>query len=446
MPRHTDTIAALATPVGTSALAVIRVSGPDTERIMSALWGGPPLPREMRRGDYRDIGGKILDDVLYVFFRAPHSYTGEDSLEISCHGNPFISQRIVEDLLVRGACTPEPGEFTKRAFLNGRMDLSQAEAVMDLIHARSERAIEAANRQLRGSLSRRMEELIRLLTAVVAEIEAYIDFPEEDLPAEDFARIERGLDSVIRETSDLRATGKYGDLLRNGIKTVIVGAPNVGKSSLLNRLVGHDRALVSEEPGTTRDYIEESIVIGNYCFRLIDTAGLNTSPQPLERLGMSKAMARLSDSDLIVIVADVSNIDAPIPAELRDVGRGNVIRVVSKIDLAPPSFHIPPGWIGVSALTGIGVDLLRATLAGKIDGLCESLDEESVAINARHSHALDQALEALNSVNSQLANNESAELIASNLRSAIAAFEEIAGKVDNEVILDELFRRFCIGK
>ena len=218
-----------------------------------------PPPRTAHHGDYRDRDGKIVDDVLTTFFTAPHSYTGEDVLEISSHGNPFIAQKILEDLLSRGCRSAEAGEFTKRAFLNGRIDLSQAEAVMDLIHARSERALEAANHQLRGSLGRQLEKLTDELLSTLARVEAYIDFPDEDLPAEDRAIVHRAAERVRTHTERLLATQHYGELLRDGLKTVILGEPNAGKSSLLNRLVGRDRALVSAEPGTTRDFLEERI-------------------------------------------------------------------------------------------------------------------------------------------------------------------------------------------
>ena len=256
MSPSIDCIAALATPMGTSAIAVVRASGPQVPELVQAIFGSAPPPRSAQHADYRNAGGVLLDDVLFTWFAAPNSYTGQDTLEISCHGNPFIAQKILEDLLARGCRSAEAGEFTQRAFLNGRMDLSQAEAVMDLIHARSERALLAANQQLRGSLGKRMNELTTILVNSLAQIEAYIDFPEEDLPQENRQALIQEVEKLISGTRQLMATNRYGEMLRDGIKTVIVGEPNAGKSSLLNRLVGRERALVSPEPGTTRDYLE----------------------------------------------------------------------------------------------------------------------------------------------------------------------------------------------
>jgi tRNA modification GTPase len=453
MSRHHDTIAALATPAGTAAIALVRASGPDTARLAAELCGSPPPPRMARHTDYRGREGALIDDVLLTLFVGPHSYTGEDALEISCHGNPFIAQKILEDLFARGCRPAEPGEFTQRAFLNGRMDLSQAEAVMDLIHARSERALAAANRQLRGELGQRMNGLIESLLGVLSRIEAYIDFPEEDLPPEDRGSVAREIDRLTRETARLLATSHYGEALRDGIKTVIAGAPNVGKSSLLNRLVGRERALVSPEPGTTRDFIEERIVVGPHCLRIIDTAGLNPSPTPLERLGMEKTHERLAEADLLLLVLDAARPDAaPFGEVLSRIRPDRAVVVLNKIDLAlKPQVDlagvpVDATIVRCSALTGAGTEELLAAVSSRADGFQREAGDESIAVNARHAQALTEARECLTRAREKLGGDEPVELLASDLRGALAAFGEVTGKVDNERMLDQLFASFCIGK
>jgi tRNA modification GTPase len=451
MGQSIDTIAALATPVGTSGIAVIRASGPQCAELSRAIFGTTPAPRFAHHADYRDCSQGLLDDVVVTYFAGPKSYSGEDTLEISCHGNPFIAQKILEDLLARGCRMAEPGEFTRRAFLNGRMDLSQAEAVMDLIYARSERALTAANQQLRGSLGRHLEALTEALLGVLARIEAYIDFPDEDLPEEDRGVVRRGVEQLVAGTERLLATQHYGELLREGIKTVIVGEPNAGKSSLLNRLVGTERALVSPEPGTTRDFIEELIVIGPHCLRLIDTAGLNPSPAPLEKLGMAKTLERAAQADLFLVVLDATRPQPVWPEEL--VSRfsdDNVVVVLNKIDLsaeasAPESVE-GKQVVKISALTGAGVDQLVAAIERHAEQFRRGSGDEVIAINARHAGALTRARQALAEAARSLDSRGPVELLASDLREALEALGEIGGKVDNERMLDHLFATFCIGK
>ena len=451
MPRPTDTIAALATPVGTAAIAVVRASGPDTDRLAREIFGATPPPRVATHSDYRDRTGAVVDDVLVTFFAGPRSYTGEDSLEVSCHGNPFIAQKILEDLFARGCRAAEPGEFTQRAFLHGQMDLSQAEAVMDLIHARSEKALAAANQQLRGSLGRQMNALIDRLLQVLARVEAYIDFPDEDLPPEDRVLVARELTLLTRETDRLLATSHYGQMLRDGIKTVIVGAPNVGKSSLLNRLVGSERALVSPEPGTTRDFIEERILVGPHCLRVIDTAGLNPSPAPLEKLGMVKTLERAAEAELFLLVFAADQLAPVLPPELKGLAQAsNSIIIINKSDLGnatSPENHFPRFLtLPVSALTGAGLDALTDAITRFADSFQKDTGNDLIAINARHAHALGQARECLTAALAKVTDGTAVELLASDLRGVLAAYGEISGKVDNERMLDALFATFCIGK
>lgn len=438
-------------------MAVLRVSGTEVARLTEEIFGKLPRAREVQRGEYRDRSGVVLDDVMFVVLRGPKSYTGEDTLEISCHGNPFIVRRMLDDLVARGCRSAEPGEFTQRAFLSGRMDLSQAEAVMDVIHARSERALEAANRQLRGALGRRAAAAVERLLGVIARVEAYIDFPEEDLPPEDQAIVAEGIRSIMSDAAKLRATKHYGDVLRGGLKTVIVGRPNAGKSSLLNRLVGYERAIVSAEPGTTRDFIEEQIMIGPHSVRLIDTAGLNPSPALLEGFGIEKTRERMEDADLVLLVADASAVTNTYPTGEELVSDGApVLLVKNKVDLLGPTdvraagFSAAPGGgpgtVFVSAKTGEGLDELVSAIAEIADRLQTDVGEETIAINARHAAALNEVERCAAAALEKLSNGEPVELLASDLRGALHGWEEISGKIDNERMLDALFATFCIGK
>ena len=452
---HEDTIAALATPHGESAIALVRVSGGECRRLAGEICGGAPLPRVARHADYRDRAGALVDDVLATFYAGPASYTGEDSLEIACHGNPYIAQRVLEDLFARGCRAAEPGEFTKRAFLNGRMDLSQAEAVMDLIHARGERALEAANRQLRGALGKQIAAAIEQLVGVVAQVEAYIDFPEEDLPAENRARLRGEVAALRADLGRLLATAHYGALLRDGVRTVIVGEPNAGKSSLLNRLVGWDRALVSPEPGTTRDYLEEPRVLGAHKIRFVDTAGLNPSPAPLERRGIERTLERAAEADLFLVVLDATRPCPALPAEVASrLTAANTVLVWNKTDLAAPAAGaLPEAWrefgqVGVSALTGAGIGGLEEKITELIDRERLRIGDDLIAINARHAAALSEATQCLAFAEAKLSDAGVApdELMASDLRGAMDALGRIGGRVDHERVLDKLFSSFCIGK
>lgn len=451
MASPQDTIAALATPAGTAAIALLRISGSNTEAIARSLTGATPTARTAQRADYRDAQGNLVDDVLVTFFRGPASYTGEDTLEISCHGNPYIAQRILEDLLTRGCRLAEAGEFTQRAFLNGRMDLSQAEAVMDLIHARGERALAAANQQLRGSLGRHMTNLIDTLLAVLARIEAYIDFPEEDLPPEDQKLVSTELEKLQLSVAKLLSTNHYGNILREGLRVAILGEPNAGKSSLLNALLGRDRALVSDQPGTTRDYLEEPILLGDYYLRLIDTAGLNPTPEELERRGIEKSLEVMTEADLVLLVVDASKPAPRLAEAVRAALTPNrTLVVTNKADLPPCATGLA-AWenfehIKTSALIGTGLDALRDALSARARAFHVELGEDVIAINARHADSLQQANAGLALARQKLTAGEPIELVASELRGVLEAFGQIAGKIDNERMLDQLFATFCIGK
>ncbi len=454
VPAPPDTIAALATPAGTSALALIRVSGPLCRELATALFRPSADLPERRPGyaAYHALDGRALDDLVWTFFPGPRTATGEDTLELTPHGNPLIVQLILADLFARGCRAAEPGEFTRRAFLSGRIELTQAEAVMDLIHARSERALVAAQRQLAGGLGRHLDGLIQQLLATLARVEAYIDFPDEDLPPEDRDLVTRHLTGVLRGTNRLLATHRYGDLLREGLKTVLLGAPNAGKSSLLNALVGRDRALVSPEPGTTRDFLEEPLQVGPHLLRLIDTAGLNPNPGTLEALGIAKTLERLAEADLVLWIADATQPLPALPPEAKALLRpDNTLLVLNKVDLlpSPPLLGSLLPQIYVSALTGTGLNELRDTIVARADSLAPTLAaEEQIAVNARHADALRRAETSLRSALDGLRVTplQPIELVSADLRGALDALGEIAGRIDNERMLDSLFATFCIGK
>jgi len=452
MARTLDTIAALATPAGTSALALLRVSGPAAAAMAAAALGETPPPRAAAYRDYRDLAGAVVDDVVATFYPGPHSYTGDDLLELSCHGNPFIVRKLLADLLARGCRPAGPGEFTQRAFLNGRMDLSQAEAVMDLIQARSERGLAAAQQVLRGALGRHLAGLVDGLLGALATVEAYIDFPDEDLPPEDRLRLAARIAAVLEGTERLLATERTGRLLRDGIATVILGETNAGKSSLLNRMVGSERALVSAEPGTTRDFIEERVSMGPHALRLVDTAGLNAGATGLELRGIEKTLERAAEADLYLVVLDATRPTPPLaPAVASCIQITNTLYVLNKADLLGPAGAaavVPAGFasVRVSALAGQGMADLNAELTRLAEGLQQTFGDERIAINVRHAHFLGEARSCLMAAQAKVASAGPAELLASDLRGALVALGEISGKVDNERMLDQLFASFCIGK
>lgn len=446
-------IVAPATPRGESALAVIRVSGPRARDLAATCHGGRvPPPRRLWHADYRSSDGRVIDDVVFCFFAGPKSYTGEDLLEISCHGNPLLVARIIDDLVERGCRLAEPGEFTRRAFLNGRLDLTAAEAVMDLIRARSDRALEVARRQLRGALRERIERAMDRLLDLSAAVEAHVDFPEEDLPPAERGAWLAGTMALREELRRLADTRRTGDRLRDGCRVVLAGAPNAGKSSLLNRLVGFDRAIVSPEPGTTRDFVEEQVTLDGQCMRIVDTAGLREDASGVERAGVERTLACLREADIVVLVVDgVQPVpELPAAAGARLSGR-DVVVVASKADLGPRRWERAPGItrppIDVSALSGQGMDTLRRALADAIrswEGA--TADDQDVVVNARHEECLRAATAALDRACAVLESGTALELAGVDLREAREALGGIVGQVDHEQVLDRIFAAFCIGK
>lgn len=447
-----ETIAALATPSGEAALAVLRISGPQVPSIIKESLGEDRLPARLARlCRYRSCQGRVLDRLVAIYYAAPHSYTGEEVLEIFPHGNPFLIRQILEDLGGRGCRLAEPGEFTKRAFLNGKMDLSQAEAVIDLIRARTDLALAAAHRQLAGGMGRRVKSMIDELIKAIAYLEAYLDFPEEDLPPESAEGPIRQLIQLSGQMEQLISTAPYTELLHEGVRVVIIGAPNAGKSSLLNALLGRDRALVSDEPGTTRDYLEECVVIGPYRFILVDTAGLRVAHDRIEEMSMEKTMKQAEQADLLLLVIDRSH---PAPVFSGAVGKWLQERpsliVDNKVDLpwGEPVFRdypqIPRHM--VSCRSGEGLQSLRQALQSTLEKDLFVPPAESILVGARHAEALLEARQCIEAALTKLRMGDFAELAATDLRLALDALGRITGTIDNERVLDELFATFCIGK
>ena len=444
----TDTIAAIASPFGEGAIALLRVSGPGALAVAGRVCAGEPElgrfpPRRQRLARLLDREGRPLDEVLLCVHRAPASYTGEDVVEISCHGGRLVTRRVLETLLAAGARAAEPGEFTQRAFLNGRMDLTQAEAVMDLIRAQTDLAIRAAGEQLEGRLGQRINALREDLLSLVAHVEAYIDFPDEDIDPDTGAALLARADGLLGTVDALLATAGQGRILRDGVRTVIYGEPNVGKSSLLNALLGQERAIVSETPGTTRDTIEESLNVRGLALRLTDTAGLRDSADPLENAGMAHTRRTLARADLTLHVVDGSRaatgLAAPdVPTE---------ILVLNKADLGvDPTWAAHPDAVPISCHTGEGVEALKDAIYRRVTGGQVAWDDASVAINARHQACLQRARESLQTARAALQNGASPEFAALDLRAALDFIGEVVGRVDTEDILGRIFATFCIGK
>ena len=439
-----DTIAALATPWGTGAVALIRISGPEAVAVTDKIFRGRQTlagaePGRVARGN---IGheDRTIDEVLVTVFRAPKSYTGEDVVEISGHGGPVVADEVLRAVFAAGARPAEPGEFTRRAFLNGKMDLTQAEAVMDLISARGEAAAKAAVSQLSGRLGREIETLRGETTTALAHLEAFIDFPEEGIDPESGRALLARVEGLTASIDRLLGTADQGRMLREGVRLVIHGRPNAGKSSLLNLLLGYDRAMVSEIPGTTRDTIEENLTLRGIPFRVIDTAGLReATDDPLEREGMRRTREHLADADIALRVIDAAEREGIPPRG------GNEIIVLNKIDLLAGS-DFPEGAVPLCCLDARGLDKLVDALVDRTKITPSEKREEAVAINARHQDCLRRAKESLAAARASLERADAPELTAVELREALTAIGEITGGSDSDDVLGEIFRSFCIGK
>jgi len=448
-----DTIVAAATPAGRSALAVVRIDGPlASELSAKGLGRSAPLPeRRAAAGVWRDLRGEPVDQVVAVRWAAGRSFTGGDTLELTCHGNPLLVRRIVEDLLARGARMAEPGEFTRRAFLAGRMDLTQAEGVADLIHANGERALEAARRLLAGELGRLVAVWSERLLSTLATLEAHIDFPEEDLPAEDPRGPAAALAALASELSGYAGTARHDAALRGGLRVAVVGAPNAGKSSLLNALTGAARALVSPEAGTTRDWIEAPVAGLPVAVTAVDTAGLREGGGAVERAGMERSLEQAESAHFLLLVIDASVPPPALPSRLTAALRqGRCLIVANKSDLpehpALPSFMPAAPRVKACLLDGRDGERLRAALAAALVAADLAPGADELVVSVRHADALRRAAGALEEARRLLNAPARTELAAERCREALDALGEIVGRIDNERMLDKLFASFCIGK
>ena len=451
-----DTIAAIATPVGEGGIAVVRLSGPQSLSIADASFrpAGKTSPAPSAAPTHTIHFGKIvrqgrvLDEVLLAVMRAPRSFTRQDVVEITCHGGLLPAKLVLDTLLENGARLAAPGEFTRRAFLNGRIDLAQAEAVADLIHSRTELALAAANEQLAGKLSQRINLLRDDLMKTLAHIEAHIDFPDEDIAPDARKELIGRLQAGVAFTDQLLRTANEGRILRRGIRAAIIGRPNVGKSSLLNQLLGHDRAIVSRIPGTTRDTIEETANVRGIPVIFIDTAGLREASDEIELEGIRRSRGALANAELILHVLDAAEpLTAADEKLLSEFAQKKRLLIRNKIDL-PVRLQLPPGILAldVCCLTGKGIEEVKDAIKEKVWAGEIQAGMWQVMINARHQDALQRARAGIERTVTALQDGLGLELAALDLRIAANAVGEIVGKTTTDDLLDAIFSQFCIGK
>lgn len=463
-------ICALSTPQGQGAIAVIRLSGEDTPEIVGKIFtpvgGKAPLPYKMQFGAIKD-GDRLIDECLVVTFRGPHSYTGENSAEIYCHGSQYIVQEILKLLLKLGVKMAEPGEFSKRAFLNGKLDLAQAEAVADLISSETEAAHRIAMQQMKGGFSAELKVMRDDLLNLVSLMELELDFSEEDVEFADRSQLTQLLSAVSARVTQLIESFSLGNVIKNGVPTAIVGATNTGKSTLLNTLVGEERAIVSNIHGTTRDVIEDTMNLGGITFRFIDTAGIRETKETIEIIGIERTYQKLRSASVVILVLDATrpeNFDDSISNLVGKVSsRQQLIILLNKMDEVPAtSVDVfvekikdlcvadslsPIAVLPISAKKGLNVDALRNTLVESQGALSNSASSSGTLVtNVRHYQALMDAQIALDRVEDGLASGIPTDLVAQDIREALYHLGSIVGEINTEEILGNIFGRFCIGK
>jgi tRNA modification GTPase len=460
---NNDTIAALATPHGAGAIAVIRLSGKDAIAITEKVFKTKALkPKRLsdkasHTAHFGLIAEKdvILDEVLVTIFKAPNTYTGEETVEISCHGSVFVQQQILQLLFRHGARPAQAGEYTLRAFLNGKLDLSQAEAVADLIASNSATSHQVAMQHMRGGFSNKIAVLRENLLNFASLIELELDFSEEDVEFADRSDLKKLIHTILGIIEKLIASFEVGNVIKNGIPVAIVGKPNAGKSTLLNVLLEDDRAIVSEIPGTTRDTIEDEMIIEGVLFRFIDTAGIRTTSDVIEQIGVNKAFEVIKKSAIIIYLFDTHELSrGDLELELniiRDhIGTSQLLIVGNKIDFEnlddlQKEFADVQGIRFISAKEHKNIDALKATLVGLFDTRTVNTTD-TIVTNSRHVSSLNKAQEALTKVNEGLSANIQSDFLALDIRYALEALGEITGQVTNDDLLGNIFSKFCIGK
>ena len=471
---HGDTIAAIATGKGSGGIGIVKISGPMAFKIAEALFHSRksqgvnaqagtislPKPRDGHRIHHgfilRPKDNSFVDEVLLSVMASPSTYTGEDIVEINCHGGPWVTQSILDLVIQQGARPAEPGEFTKRAFLNGKIDLTQAEAVVDLIESKTRKSLDMAAAHLSGGFAKRIRQAKENVAHLLVHLEAAIDFPDDVQEIMDFSQAaERLQKNVINPLKKLLARHREGEILRDGFKCAVLGKPNVGKSSLMNRLLRSDRVIVTPVPGTTRDLVEENINIGGYPVVLVDTAGIHSTDDPVERIGVQRARIAAEECDLNLFMVDGKNgADSQDDAIFEIARQMKMVMVINKIDLMedPGGFLPLPNWEGVqtvsiSAKTGDGVDDLERVIAGVIEKSHFRKGEETgPAPNVRHCQLLESAIDSVQRLCEQLKNGAYEEVLAIEARDANNALGEILGTKFDEDLLQKIFTRFCLGK
>lgn len=450
-----DTIAAIATGTQVSAIGIIRLSGDETFRVIDRLffpYSGKKMSESADRrlifGELRDRGGELLDVCLCTISRAPHSYTGENTAELQCHGSPTVLRAALDELFALGARQAAPGEFTKRAFLNGRMELCAAEAVADIIDAETVECAKNAAGQLSGAISRKVDGIYSALTDISSHYHAVLDYPDEDIEDFQLESYEGSLTSALTELERLLESHERGKLMTGGIPAAIAGRPNAGKSSLLNALLGYDRAIVTAIPGTTRDTIEEKLRIGRLTLRLIDTAGIRDTDDEVERLGVERSRAAMSKAELVIAVVDgsgeITDEDREVIAQAEAAPKGIV--VLSKRDIAEPDAEITTALpvVSLSSVTGDGMDELERVIAEQFP--LPEVPAGEILTNVRQADAVKRAIEYMRSALDAMRAGMTPDIVLTEMEGAMSALGELSGRTVREDVTNRLFQRFCVGK